>query len=55
MWKSVIEFTLSPDQKGIETRHHAQSVAPKSFTLSPDQKGIETLPGAGSTQLSSSH
>ena len=34
-------FTLSPDQKGIETPMVAGADA-MSFTLSPDQKGIET-------------
>mgnify|MGYP005844536451 CR=1 FL=1 len=35
-------FTLSPDQKGIETSFWMMSGAMSSFTLSPDQKGIET-------------
>ena len=35
-------FTLSPDQKGIETRNLAGRQQESKFTLSPDQKGIET-------------
>ena len=38
----VHSFTLSPDQKGIETRTEGRSDGGKPFTLSPDQKGIET-------------
>ena len=35
-------FTLSPDQKGIETSVMYIMVFSSLFTLSPDQKGIET-------------
>ena len=35
-------FTLSPDQKGIETSETVRMTSPSGFTLSPDQKGIET-------------
>ena len=35
-------FTLSPDQKGIETADRRQVATVWEFTLSPDQKGIET-------------
>ena len=37
------KFTLSPDQKGIETPRIVSASDPSSFTLSPDQKGIETI------------
>ena len=37
------EFTMSPDQKGIETDVLARMAAIPSFTMSPDQKGIETI------------
>ena len=36
-------FTLSPDQKGIETGGPPPWDVHAKFTLSPDQKGIETL------------
>ena len=36
------EFTLSPDQKGIETIVVVTEQFGNKFTLSPDQKGIET-------------
>ena len=36
-------FTLSPDQKGIETLEPRGDGQAWEFTLSPDQKGIETL------------
>ena len=35
-------FTLSPDQKGIETPTPGAGGDCAPFTLSPDQKGIET-------------
>ena len=35
-------FTMSPDQKGIETFDREGSVHSCRFTMSPDQKGIET-------------
>ena len=35
-------FTLSPDQKGIETPNDCCPIWDSEFTLSPDQKGIET-------------
>ena len=35
-------FTLSPDQKGIETIKALNRLSQVRFTLSPDQKGIET-------------
>ena len=35
-------FTLSPDQKGIETATAESDDDDIAFTLSPDQKGIET-------------
>ena len=35
-------FTLSPDQKGIETVGGRTLGVCVVFTLSPDQKGIET-------------
>ena len=35
-------FTLSPDQKGIETLALVDLEFETEFTLSPDQKGIET-------------
>ena len=35
-------FTLSPDQKGIETLQPGDLGGDLRFTLSPDQKGIET-------------
>ena len=38
----MYRFTLSPDQKGIETYPHLPKVRVVGFTLSPDQKGIET-------------
>ena len=38
----VGEFTLSPDQKGIETPNEDGIAYFERFTLSPDQKGIET-------------
>ena len=38
-------FTLSPDQKGIETSEPVQVGLGGRFTLSPDQKGIETYLG----------
>ena len=37
------KFTLSPDQKGIETFPLSSLLRSILFTLSPDQKGIETL------------
>ena len=41
--KNVIAvFTLSPDQKGIETHERLSRLENPRFTLSPDQKGIET-------------
>ena len=36
-------FTMSPDQKGIETNRPHRGEFPNQFTMSPDQKGIETL------------
>ena len=36
-------FTMSPDQKGIETAMDRGPVRRARFTMSPDQKGIETL------------
>ena len=36
-------FTLSPDQKGIETYGSSRVDGGSEFTLSPDQKGIETI------------
>ena len=36
------KFTMSPDQKGIETRHVHSNESLAMFTMSPDQKGIET-------------
>ena len=39
---TLSSFTLSPDQKGIETVQPATGVCDQGFTLSPDQKGIET-------------
>ena len=41
--KTPLGFTLSPDQKGIETMVRRDGDAYVSFTLSPDQKGIETV------------
>ena len=35
-------FTMSPDQKGIETGLCAKIRSACAFTMSPDQKGIET-------------
>ena len=35
-------FTLSPDQKGIETAGRIVVFENREFTLSPDQQGIET-------------
>ena len=46
----LVGFTLSPDQKGIETPNFAPDFVPPKFTLSPDQKGIETpssIPSCG--------
>ena len=37
-----LPFTLSPDQKGIETDYGGGKRGETTFTLSPDQKGIET-------------
>ena len=36
-------FTMSPDQKGIETIYGIAFYLPFWFTMSPDQKGIETI------------
>ena len=36
-------FTLSPDQKGIETLGLCAKTLSDWFTLSPDQKGIEKI------------
>mgnify|MGYP005842213591 CR=1 FL=1 len=38
----AMSFTLSPDQKGIETGRRPRENGIRMFTLSPDQKGIET-------------
>ena len=35
-------FTMSPDQKGIETLWTYRIRPQRPFTMSPDQKGIET-------------
>ena len=35
-------FTMSPDQKGIETSVQVRDNIRPAFTMSPDQKGIET-------------
>ena len=35
-------FTMSPDQKGIETSTGNPYAEGTTFTMSPDQKGIET-------------
>ena len=47
-----MEFTLSPDQKGIETVGLGGVDGRGLFTLSPDQKGIETTGLPASHRLS---
>ena len=49
------EFTLSPDQKGIETSDFPSLVVAREFTLSPDQKGIETEKSVCSQGVIGSH
>ena len=48
-------FTLSPDQKGIETLFGIWTDEGGLFTLSPDQKGIETADEHGIPYFDRSH